>query len=66
HKPITVPAVFSFLAPDIYHAHRELKLKGANVDDEIGRFGAHILGFHVIDSEGNSILIVDRTEDIEG
>ncbi|SDT49475.1 hypothetical protein SAMN05444162_4580 [Paenibacillaceae bacterium GAS479] len=60
HKPMADGAVFSFQAPDIHKAHSELKLRGAKVDDKVAQFGAQCFGFHVIDSEGNVILIIDQ------
>lgn len=60
HKPINDSAVFSLQAPDIYRAHAELKSRGAQVDEEVTRYGAQSFGFHVIDSEGNAILIIDQ------
>ncbi|PWW00745.1 hypothetical protein DFQ01_11298 [Paenibacillus cellulosilyticus] len=61
HKPIVDGAVFSLQAPDIHKAHSELKRRGAKVDEEVVQFGAKSLGFHVIDSEGNVILIIDQS-----
>lgn len=58
-QPNSWGAVFSLQAPDIHKAHSELKLRGAKVDDEVTKFGPQSLGFHVIDSEGNVILIID-------
>lgn len=60
HQPIVGGAVFSLQAPDIHQAHADLKLRGAKVDEEVTQFGAQSFGFHVIDSEGNVILIIDR------
>lgn len=60
HNPIVGGAVFSLQAPDIHKAHSELKLRGAKVDEEVTQFGPQSLGFHVIDSEGNVILIIDQ------
>lgn len=60
HKPLVDGAVFSLQAPDIHRAHSELMLRGAKVDEEVVQFGAQSFGFHVIDSEGNVILIIDQ------
>jgi len=60
HKPIVDAAVFSLQAPDIHKAHTELKLRGAKVDEVVAQYGAQSFGFHVIDSEGNAILIIDQ------
>jgi len=60
HKPINETAVFSLQASDIHQAHAILKSKGAKVDEQVGQYGAQSFGFHVIDSEGNAILIIDQ------
>ncbi|WP_274362968.1 VOC family protein [Paenibacillus thermotolerans] len=60
HKPINHTAVFSLQAPDIHKAHSELKERGAKVDEKVEQYGAQSFGFHVIDSEGNAILIIDQ------
>jgi len=60
HKPINDSAVFSLQATDIHLAHRELKSRGAKVDPEVSQYGAQYYGFHVIDSEGNAVLIIDQ------
>ncbi|OBR65783.1 hypothetical protein A7K91_17245 [Paenibacillus oryzae] len=59
HKPINDGAVFSLYSPDIKQAHESLKARGATVD-EVARYGADYWGFHVTDSEGNLILIIDQ------
>lgn len=37
-----------------------MKAKGIEMDAEVGQYGANSYGFHVIDLEGNAILIVDQ------
>jgi len=59
HKPINDGAVFSLHSPDIKKAHEVLKARGATVD-EVAQYGADYWGFHVTDSEGNLILIIDQ------
>ena len=60
HKPMNGPAVFSLQAPDIYKAHAELKAKGVEIAEEVTQYGANSFGFHLFDSEGNAILIIDK------
>lgn len=60
HKAINESAVFSLQSPDIYKAHTELKARGAVIKEEVTQYGANSYGFHVIDSEGNAILIIDK------
>lgn len=60
HKPVNDSAVFSLQAPDIYKAYAELKARGAVKEgEEIAQYGADCLGFHVTDSEGNAIMIIN-------
>lgn len=59
HKPIVDRAAFSLHAPNIHKAHSELKLRGAKVDVEVTQIAESCFGFHVIDSEGNAIWMID-------
>ncbi|OXM13411.1 VOC family protein [Paenibacillus herberti] len=59
HKPISDGALFSLQSPNIKEAHKALKARGAKVD-EVAQYGAQSFGFHVTDSEGNLILIIDQ------
>ncbi|MBD3922063.1 VOC family protein [Paenibacillus sp. PR3] len=63
HKPVNESAVFSLQAPDIHKAYTELKARGAVKDgEEVIPYGADCLGFHVTDSEGNAIMIIDKAD----
>lgn len=60
HKPIAgPPALFNFYAEDIPRAYEVLKAKGVKILDEIQEYGGAFKGFHIEDTEGNCILIMN-------